>query len=81
MIMTGSSCDDVFVLVLFTALLTTVSVGSFDFHIIWQIPVSVILGIAAGILGGLSFTAFFQFFLYLSARKWIFLMPFRVAAA
>lgn len=52
MIIAGSSCDDVFVIVLFTALLTTVKAGGFDYDILWQIPVSIVLGISAGVLCG-----------------------------
>lgn len=49
MITAGASCDDVFVIVLFTTLLSTVSVGSFDFNVIWKIPVSIVSGILFGV--------------------------------
>lgn len=62
MITAGASCDDVFVIVLFTALLTSVSAGSFDLNIIWQIPVSIVLGIAVGCLFGWLFSLFFKRF-------------------
>lgn len=62
MIMAGSSCDDVFVIVLFTALLTTAGVGGFDFNIIWKIPVSIVLGVIFGIFCGCLFSFFFQHF-------------------
>lgn len=62
MITAGASCDDVFVIVLFTALLATVSVGGFDFNIIWQIPVSIVLGITFGVFCGLLFSLFFKRF-------------------
>ena len=62
MITAGASCDDVFVIVLFTALLTTVSTGAFDFNIIWKIPVSVILGIFFGALLGILLSVGFRLF-------------------
>lgn len=62
MITAGASCDDVFVIVLFTALLTTVSVGGFDFNIVWQIPVSIVLGIILGIVCGGGFSLLFKRF-------------------
>ncbi len=62
MITAGASCDDVFVIVLFTALLTTVSVGGFDFNVIWQIPVSIVLGITLGVFCGYVFSVFFKRF-------------------
>jgi len=63
MITAGASCDDVYVIVLFTALLTTIGTGGkFDFNIIWKIPTSIILGIAAGALIGFLFSLFFRRF-------------------
>ena len=62
MITAGASCDDVFVIVLFTALLTTVSVGGFDFNVIWQIPVSIVLGITMGVFCGWLLSLFFKRF-------------------
>lgn len=55
MVVAGSSCDDVFVIVLFGAFLTMVSSGDFDFNIFWKIPVSILLGILVGALFGLAF--------------------------
>ncbi len=62
MIVAGSSCDDVYVIVLFTALLATVSGGNFDLNIIWEIPVSILLGIIVGIAIGYLLSWFFQKF-------------------
>ncbi len=62
MITAGASCDDVFVIVLFTALLTTVSVGGFDFNVIWQIPVSIVSGVIFGVFCGWIFSLFFKRF-------------------
>ncbi len=68
MIIAGSSCDDVFVIVLFTALLTTVGAGGtgtgdFDFNIIWKIPASVVSGVILGILCGWVFAEMILFVL------------------
>lgn len=48
MIMAGASADDVFVIVLFTSFTAMAGGGAFSFHIVWQVPVSILLGIAAG---------------------------------
>ena len=62
MITAGASCDDVFVIVLFSALLTTANFGEFNYNIVWQIPTSVVMGIAVGILVGLLFSLLFKRF-------------------
>lgn len=62
MITAGASCDDVFVIVLFTALLTAAGSGSFDYNIIWHVPVSVLSGITAGALLGWLFSLLFSHF-------------------
>jgi len=60
MITAGASCDDVFVIVLFSALLVSATEGGFDLNILWQIPVSIITGIFAGVLCGSAFSSFFK---------------------
>lgn len=60
MITAGASCDDVFVIVIFTALLAMATGGSFNFHIIWRIPTSIILGVGVGCLFGFLFALFFK---------------------
>lgn len=62
MLTAGSSMDDVFVIIIFTALLTMTSTGSFDLNIIWKIPVSIILGVGVGLLFGFAFKYFFKHF-------------------
>ena len=62
MITAGSSCDDVFVIVLFTALLATVKTGDFDFGILWRVPVSIALGTAVGLLTGFFLSLLFRRF-------------------
>lgn len=58
MIMTGASADDVFVIVLFTSLTAMAGGSSFSWNIVWQVPVSIILGIGVGIAIGLLFVLF-----------------------
>ena len=48
MVMAGASCDDVFVLVLFTSFTSMVQGGSARFADLMEIPVSILLGIALG---------------------------------
>ena len=60
MIITGASCDDVFVIVLFSSFLTMVSNGNFDYSIFYQVPVSIILGIGIGLLFGLILSLLFK---------------------
>jgi len=60
MITAGASCDDVFVIVLFTALLGMNQSGSFSFSFLWRVPVSIVLGIAAGVLVGWLFSLLFS---------------------
>ena len=62
MITAGASCDDVFVIVLFSALLTMNTTGSFDFGILWRVPVSIVSGIAVGLLAGWLFSLLFRRF-------------------
>lgn len=60
MIIAGSSADDVYVIVLFTALVTLAGGGSASVMDFVQIPVSIILGILLGVGSGLLLTKFFQ---------------------
>ena len=60
MIITGASCDDVFVIVLFSSFLTMVNNGNFDYSIFYQVPVSIILGIGIGLLFGLLLSLLFK---------------------
>ncbi len=53
LIMAGASCDDIFVIVLFYSFKNLVATSNFDVWTISQIPLSIISGIALGILTGL----------------------------
>lgn len=60
MILAGASCDDLFVIVLFSTFVTMAQGGSIDPLSLAQIPVSIILGIALGILAGLGLYFLFE---------------------
>ncbi|MDR2940831.1 MAG: cation:proton antiporter [Clostridiales bacterium] len=53
LIMAGASVDDIFVMVLFTSFIGMRHGGGFDFLSLLKLPVSIILGLAIGNLGGL----------------------------
>lgn len=59
MILAGASADDVFAIVMFTSFTALLSGGSASASDIVQIPMSILLGIAAGIAVGLVLCAFF----------------------
>jgi NhaP-type Na+/H+ or K+/H+ antiporter len=56
MVLAGASCDDVFVIVLFSCFASLVSTGSFRAVSLLRIPVSILLGSGAGILCGIVFS-------------------------
>jgi len=56
MVLAGASCDDVFVIVLFSCFVSLVTNGSFNAVSLLRIPVSIVLGIGAGILCGYLFS-------------------------
>lgn len=60
MIMAGASCDDIFVIVLFTTFLGMAQGGSADIKAFANIPVSIILGIILGAIAGCLLYLFFE---------------------
>lgn len=60
MIMAGASCDDIFVIVLFTTFLGMAQGGSADIKAFANIPVSIILGIILGAIAGYPLYLFFE---------------------
>ena len=60
MILAGASVDDVFVIVVFTALTTLASTGNISVSSFGQIPVSICLGILLGCISGILLVAFFK---------------------
>lgn len=60
MIMAGASCDDIFVIVLFTTFLSMAQGGSADIIDFVNIPVSIVLGIFFGAVTGYGLYLFFE---------------------
>ena len=60
MVMAGASCDDIFVIVLFTTFLSMAQGGSADIIDFVNIPVSIVLGILLGAVSGYGLFLFFE---------------------
>ena len=60
MIMAGASCDDIFVIVLFTTFLSMAQGGSASLAAFANIPLSIVLGIALGAVTGYFLYLFFE---------------------
>ena len=60
MIIAGASCDDIFVIVLFTTFLSMAQGGSADIINFVNIPVSIVLGILLGAVTGYGLYLFFE---------------------
>lgn len=60
MIMAGASCDDIFVIVLFTTFLSMAQGGSASLVAFANIPLSIVLGIALGAVTGYFLYLFFE---------------------
>ncbi len=60
MIMAGASCDDIFVIVLFSTFVTMAQGGTARLTDFLNIPVSIVLGIALGAVTGFSLSIFFE---------------------
>ena len=60
LILAGASVDDVFVIVVFSALTSWASVGEVSAMSFMQIPISIVLGILLGMATGLLLTVFFK---------------------
>ncbi|MFI3290046.1 MAG: cation:proton antiporter [Rikenellaceae bacterium] len=60
MIMAGGSVDDVFVIVLFTAFVALGQGGEFHPSTLMQVPISIVLGLVVGFLGGYVLVKLFK---------------------
>lgn len=60
MIMAGASCDDIFVIVLFSTFVSMAQGGSANLTDFLNIPVSIVLGIVIGAIAGCGLSAFFE---------------------
>ena len=58
----GASCDDIFVIVLFTAFLGSVKDNTMSFASLVDIPMSVVSGAIVGVLAGLLLALIFEYF-------------------
>lgn len=60
MIMAGASCDDIFVIVLFSTFVTMAQGGAVHGTDLLNVPVSIILGVALGVGTGYALSRFFE---------------------
>lgn len=60
MIMAGASCDDIFVIVLFSTFVTMAQGGAVHGTDLLNVPVSIILGVALGVGTGYALSLFFE---------------------
>lgn len=60
MIMAGASCDDIFVIVLFSTFAAMAQGGAVHGTDLFNVPVSIILGIALGVGAGYALSLFFE---------------------
>ena len=60
LILAGASCDDIFVIVLFTTFVGMAQGGSARLMDFMNIPVSIVLGIALGVAAGCGLSMFFE---------------------
>lgn len=59
MILAGASCDDIFVIVLFTTFVNMAQGGQVELRAFANIPISILLGVAVGAIAGLALARFF----------------------
>lgn len=60
LILAGASCDDIFVIVLFSTFVRMAQGGQASLADLFQIPVSILLGVALGAVSGYAFSRFFE---------------------
>ena len=60
LILAGASCDDIFVIVLFTTFLNMAQGGTANIRDFFNIPVSILLGILLGAVVGFALSRFFE---------------------
>lgn len=74
LVMAGSSCDDVFVIVLFYSFKNLVATSSFSFWGIAQIPISILTGIALGIAVGFLMVLILRYLKFGKVTSTIFML-------
>ncbi len=76
LILAGASVDDVFVIVIFTAFTSLASTGNIKASSFLQIPISIILGILAGMITGTLLVKFFRSFHMRDSIKLLIILSF-----
>lgn len=76
LLLAGASVDDVFVIVVFTAFTSLAQTGNMSAGSFLQIPVSIILGIAVGMLLGILLVKFFKLFHMRDSVKLLIILSF-----
>lgn len=76
MIMAGGSIDDVFVIVIFTSLMTLMGGGELSVASFTQIPISIIAGLALGMASGFALNLYFKRFHMRDSVKLLLLLSF-----
>lgn len=76
LILAGASVDDVFVIIVFTAFTSLASTGDISAVSFLQIPISIILGIAVGIIVGTCLVMFFRHFHMRDSVKLLIILSF-----
>lgn len=71
LVLTGASADDVFVIVIFTALMTITTGGKVSSMTFVQIPISIILGIGLGITTGILINIIYKYTKFNTTTKLI----------
>ena len=60
LVLTGASCDDVFVIILFYSFLGLVENNVFELNMLYELPLSIVLGILLGVIFGLAVRYIFR---------------------
>lgn len=74
LILAGASVDDVFVIVVFTALCTLLSSGAVSMISVVEVPVSIVGGLGVGILFGIFMNRIFQCFSFTEMTQFLLLL-------
>lgn len=60
MVLAGASLDDIYVIIIFYAMLGLIQSGNFEFMSLLNIPISIVLGVVLGLIVGLYITFLFK---------------------
>jgi solute carrier family 9B (sodium/hydrogen exchanger), member 1/2 len=76
LIMAGASADDIYVIVLFTSLVSIAQEGTFSYWLLLKLPIAILSGVFAGILLGLAMVWFFKKFHIRDTSKVLIILSF-----